>query len=180
VTNDANCSSSCDESIDMCTLADPDMTACNDGMSCNGADSCSAGSCTQHADDCAPDIGSGEQGDGAVGGCGSPPNLGPTCIQIRDCGPNHICFDGDDMTIGTGGTNASGCFTINIAPDLACRELLYAQDICSMTFPVVGGLFVAGCTAPVPLLSPMMLGGLLLALAVVALFGLRRGAGQRP
>lgn len=173
-TNDANCATSCDEDSETCTANDPAMTACNDGLSCNGADSCVEGSCTQHASNCQPDIDMGQEGDEAVSGCGAPPNLGPTCIQIRTCGEDRICFNQDDMTLGTGGTDATGCFTIELGAALVCNDRIYAQDVCSMTFPVVGAIFGTDCIVPAPLLSPMMFGALLAALSAVALFGLRR------
>lgn len=44
---DAECNESCNEGDENCTGADPDGSACNDGLFCNGAaDQCNAGSCS--------------------------------------------------------------------------------------------------------------------------------------
>src|SRR5262249_55919948 len=52
---DANCSETCDETADACTGADADGSACNDGLFCNGTDTCTSGACTTHAGDpCLP------------------------------------------------------------------------------------------------------------------------------
>jgi hypothetical protein len=42
---DADCSESCDEGADSCTAADPDGSACPDGLFCNGAETCTSGTC---------------------------------------------------------------------------------------------------------------------------------------
>lgn len=45
---DADCSESCNETNDNCTANDPNGSACNDGIYCNGQDTCASGSCTNH------------------------------------------------------------------------------------------------------------------------------------
>jgi hypothetical protein len=45
---DADCSETCDESVNACSGNDPDGSACNDGLFCSGTDTCLAGSCSQH------------------------------------------------------------------------------------------------------------------------------------
>ena len=46
---DANCSESCDEGTDACTAADPDGSACDDGLLCTAEETCSSGSCATGA-----------------------------------------------------------------------------------------------------------------------------------
>jgi hypothetical protein len=54
-TTDANCSASCNEGADNCTSADPNGTACADGLFCNGTDTCTGGTCATHTGDpCLP------------------------------------------------------------------------------------------------------------------------------
>ncbi|NOZ78472.1 MAG: hypothetical protein GXP48_04685, partial [Acidobacteria bacterium] len=48
---DGNCSESCDEQGDTCTAADLDGNVCDDGLFCNGEDTCSGGSCSAHTGD---------------------------------------------------------------------------------------------------------------------------------
>jgi hypothetical protein len=110
---DGDCSESCNEAANNCTLADPDGSACTDGLFCTGVDSCSGGSCSVHAGDpCLPgevcdeeaDICSGtpscsdgfdNDGDGAVDypadiGCKDPswPTENPECDDGIDNADN--------------------------------------------------------------------------------------------
>src|SRR4029450_86001 len=80
---DGDCSESCDESLDNCTLADPNGSACTDGLFCNGTDTCSAGACTTHTGDPCP----GPDGDG---------NCSESC---NEAGENCLLAD----------PNGSGC-----------------------------------------------------------------------
>jgi hypothetical protein len=43
-----NCAESCDENADTCTAPDPDGSLCDDGLYCNGVDSCVGGTCELH------------------------------------------------------------------------------------------------------------------------------------
>ena len=45
---DLRCNESCSEAARACTAADPDASSCDDGLLCNGADSCSGGLCSVH------------------------------------------------------------------------------------------------------------------------------------
>ena len=45
----SNCNESCNEANDSCTAYDGNGAACNDGLYCNGSDTCSAGGCNSHA-----------------------------------------------------------------------------------------------------------------------------------
>jgi hypothetical protein len=46
---DGNCAESCNEAADDCTANDPNLSTCNDGLFCNGTDSCNGlGACANH------------------------------------------------------------------------------------------------------------------------------------
>jgi len=116
----------------------------------------------------------GEEGSGSVMGMGRP-NLGPTCIQIVDCGPDGICGtpgDADDTVIGTGGTNSAGKFTITVSP-LTCREKLFALDVCAIP-PRMGPVFVITCIPAAPTMSPAMIALLAATLSLVGLLSVAR------
>ncbi len=68
-----------------CTM-DPDGSACNDGLYCDGADACSAGACTAHS------------GDPCIGG---PPCAGTCNEAAGSCNDpsGTACNDGDPGTI---------------------------------------------------------------------------------
>ncbi len=87
---DANCSESCNESLDNCTGPDPNGSACNDGLFCNGSDSCNNGACSVHSGNPCP----GTDGDG---------NCAESCFEAgRTCtasDPNgSLCNDGNATT----------------------------------------------------------------------------------
>jgi len=46
---DSNCRESCDEELGECIARDPDGAACDDGIFCNGLDTCMSGVCQGHA-----------------------------------------------------------------------------------------------------------------------------------
>src|ERR1700687_5818714 len=123
-----------------------------------------------------PLITMGQAGSSTVMGFGLPNET--DCIQIFDCGPDHICGgpgDTDDILLNPtpGSTDASGKFTITLNAPLRCREELFARDICQ-TPPVDGPAFVVFCIPAVPLLSPSMLLVLAGALTLVGLLALAR------
>ena len=82
---DGNCSESCNEVADDCTAADPDSSACTDGLFCTGSDSCSGGTCSSHT------------GDPCAGG----PECADTCNEATD-----DCFDPSGTSCGA---DASVC-----------------------------------------------------------------------
>jgi trimeric autotransporter adhesin len=115
---DGNCAESCDEGNDLCTAADPDGSACTDGVFCNGADTCNAGLCAGHA------------GDPCAGGseCANVCNeAGTTCALTAGtpCSTDgNVCTD--DECNGTG--------TCAHAPNTApCDDALYCNgsDVCA-------------------------------------------------
>ena len=84
---DVDCMESCDEAADSCTANDPDASACDDGMTCNGADSCVAGSCSAHEGTC--------QAAGAGGATGQGGGRDPLRAGKADPGPGSL-----EVTLG--------------------------------------------------------------------------------
>jgi len=111
--------------------------------------------------------------DGSVSGSGSP---GCNLIQICKIGggsvtPSTPPCDAPDTLIGSGPANASGQFSIAIAPPLQNRECIYAFDTCTV---LASAVRCAVAPAPASALSER---GVLLAvgaLGLVALFGMAR------
>lgn len=94
-TTNIDCSESCNEMTDACTANDPNGTACNDGVFCNGADTCSGGACSVHPGD----------------PCGGPDG---DCNCEESCDENADNCQGNDPTAsscdgGLGFCNAAGC-----------------------------------------------------------------------
>ena len=111
-------------------------------------------------------------GDTGAGGRGEP-NLPDGCIVICTTGPNHIdetdgsaagC-GGDDVPLGSGGTDASGNFQSGGQPGIPLAQppmdgdLVCVADVCT---PLDGNCVLITDPAPAPLLSGW---GILLALA---------------
>jgi len=87
---DGDCAETCDEDADACSAADPDSSPCDDGVFCNGADTCSAGSCVINA------------GDPCAGGS----DCGSSCDEVNDnCG----VVDGAPCDDGLFCTGADSC-----------------------------------------------------------------------
>jgi hypothetical protein len=97
---DGNCAESCDETTDACTAADPNGSACGDGLFCNGPDTCVSGFCNQHAGDPCP----GADGDS---------DCSETCSEAADACTgndphNSACSDGLFCN-GTDACSAGSC-----------------------------------------------------------------------
>jgi hypothetical protein len=97
---DSNCAETCNEASDACTAADPNQSACNDGLFCNGADTCSSGACTQHA---------GDPCDGADGdeNCSETCNEGTDSCTAAD--PNGTTCDDTLFCNGADACAAGAC-----------------------------------------------------------------------
>ncbi|MCC6524467.1 MAG: hypothetical protein IT373_17560 [Polyangiaceae bacterium] len=83
---DGDCSETCREANDDCNGNDPDASGCNDGLYCNGTDTCSTGACSVHSGNPCP----GPDGDG---------DCSETCREANDdCNGNDldssVCNDG--------------------------------------------------------------------------------------
>jgi hypothetical protein len=94
---DADCTETCDEGADSCTGADPNASPCDDGLFCNGSDTCSAGACTAHAGDPCDgadgDLNCAETCDEAADVCGADPD-GSACDDGLACNGDDTCTDG--------------------------------------------------------------------------------------
>ena len=98
IDGDADCSESCSDSAEGCDGVDPDGAPCDDGVFCNGADSCSAGSCSVHEGSPCP----GPDGDGdcsescdeAVADCSAPDPGGSPCSDGLFCNGIDSCLGG--------------------------------------------------------------------------------------
>ncbi len=128
------------------------------------------GTCSVHAPPCVPTVLAGAIGGSTTVRGLADPNQGPTCIQVRDCDGDRVCASSDDITIGSGGTNARGEFTIRVLPALTCGEMLYVVDTCQQTR---GPATIVSCVAA-PLLAPRMHLLLVATLALLGLVGLHR------
>ncbi len=95
---DGNCSESCNEANDTCSAADPNGSACNDGLFCNGTDSCSSGACTQHQGSPCPgadgDNDCSESCSDSAGGCTGDDPEGSPCNDGVFCNGADFCANG--------------------------------------------------------------------------------------
>ena len=95
---DGNCSESCNEAADNCTAPDPNGSACNDGLFCDGTDTCNGGTCSAHTGDPCP----GPDGDGncsescneAADNCTAPDPNGSACTDGLFCNGSDTCNGG--------------------------------------------------------------------------------------
>jgi uncharacterized membrane protein YgcG len=68
---DGDCAESCQEGTGLCADPDPNGSACDDGIACNGTDQCMSGACSVHGAECGGAGGTGASGgSGGVGGSG--------------------------------------------------------------------------------------------------------------
>jgi hypothetical protein len=121
---DSNCSESCKESTDTCNAPDPNGSSCNDGVFCNGADTCSSGSCSQHAgspctgqqvcneaqDKCeTAGCPSGNSCNDGIFCNGSDTCFGNSCSVHAGspCSSSQTCNESTDTCVNTGGTPPS-------------------------------------------------------------------------
>jgi hypothetical protein len=112
---DSNCSESCNEAADNCTLADPNGSACTDGLFCNGTDTCSGGACATHTGDPCP----GADGDA---------NCSESCNEAADnctlADPNGSACTGNGTNECSNADTCSGgaCNNNNVAAGTACTD----------------------------------------------------------
>lgn len=146
---DGNCSESCNESLNNCTGPDPNGSACNDGLYCNGADSCSNGSCSVHSGNPCP----GPDGDGncaescseTARACTAADPTGSTCNDGNSSTTNDACSagvcvgtpivvncdDGNPCTVDT--VSGTTCLHSSAPTGTACNDGLFCNgaDSCS-------------------------------------------------
>jgi hypothetical protein len=111
-----------------------------------------------------------EPGDGTIPGTSNPCNLIDICL-IGGGGvtPSNPPCTAPDSILGSGPSN--GTFNIPITPPLTVNQCIYAYDTCNM---LVGNVACARQPAPAPALSPRGTLFAVIALSLVALFGLLR------
>ncbi|MBN2243370.1 MAG: hypothetical protein JW793_11835, partial [Acidobacteria bacterium] len=95
---DADCSESCNEASDNCTANDTNGSSCNDGIYCNGTDSCSAGLCSIHTGNPCPgpdgDIDCSESCNEASDNCTATDPNGSFCSDGNPATTNDACQSG--------------------------------------------------------------------------------------
>ncbi len=115
---DNDCGESCNEGASDCTAADPDGAACNDGVFCNGSDSCQAGACFQHGGDPCPgpdgDANCAESCNEGAGDCTAADTDGSACADdgLFCTGPEQ-CQGGSCNSLGNPCTPPGSCDDIN-------------------------------------------------------------------
>ena len=96
--DDVDCAESCDEATDSCGAEDVDGAACNDGVFCNGDDSCSAGTCVTHSGNPCPgpdgDSDCAESCNEASDACTAHDNNGSSCDDGLFCNGEDNCSAG--------------------------------------------------------------------------------------
>ncbi len=120
---DGDCSEACNETNDNCTANDPNGGSCNDGLYCNGNDTCQNGSCSQHTGDpCAARVGDGD-GDCSEAcnetnnNCTANDPSGSSCSDGLYCNGSDTCngsgscsqHAGDPCQGGLRGTCSNSC-----------------------------------------------------------------------
>ena len=100
--------------------------------------------------------------------------------MIFDCGVVEspaICYNGNDVPIGTGLKQPDGHFVIPVSPPLRPGQVIYATDGC--TDPVLTGPDeVVPSASPAPVLSLDGMLALVALLTLVGAVGLRTGRTQ--
>jgi len=120
---DADCSESCDETEDACSAPDPDDSACDDGLYCTGADTCSSGACLGAGDPCAANVGDDDEdcsescsestddcseADPDDSPCSGGICAGGACVPVGG-GEDGGADAGADATAVTGSRSDGGC-----------------------------------------------------------------------
>jgi cysteine-rich repeat protein len=95
---DGNCSESCDETADACSGPDTNGAACDDGLFCNGTDTCGGGTCSVHTGDpCFAgdgDANCAESCDDTLDTCSAPDTDGSACDDSLFCNGADTCQGG--------------------------------------------------------------------------------------
>jgi hypothetical protein len=129
----ADCSESCDDGADNCSANDPDGSTCDNGAYCDGTDTCSAGSCSNHGGNpCAgEDVGPScnDSCDDGTDSCTAADLAGTSCSDGLYCNGADTCNGS-----GTCGHGGDPCSTNYADADCAgtCNE---GSDNCSGAEP---------------------------------------------
>ena len=105
--------------------------------------------------------------------CGTAaPDLPGTCLEVCEVGlDNQPGTPDDDCTLGTGGTDASGMFCIDLTRPLVQGDRIFVKDTCNGTSGSVSNVFGA---APAPALSGAAIAIALAMLGLIGVVSLRR------
>lgn len=141
---DAYCSESCNEALDNCSAPDPNGSPCDDGLWCNGSDSCQNGSCIIHAGSPCP----GPDGDND---CRESCNESARTCTASDLN-NSPCNDGNPATtndVCTGGVCTGTPININCDDGNPCTIDTISGSNCVYSSAPIGtpcndGLFCNG------------------------------------
>jgi hypothetical protein len=141
----------CNESTDSCTAADPNGSACDDGLFCTGLDFCASGTCSAHTNDPCP----GPNGDGdcsescdeSADSCAAADPNGAPCDDGLFCTGADACVGGScsdhpappcagpdgDADCGESCDEATQTCTANDPNGSACNDGLFctADDSCN-------------------------------------------------
>ena len=120
---DADCVESCDEVTDACTANDPNGSTCDDGVFCNGTETCFSGVCgNPNGDPCLVNVGDAdtdcsESCDEASDSCTSQDPDGSACSDGFFCTGTETC------TAGACGSSTGDPCTVNVGDaDFDCSE----------------------------------------------------------
>jgi hypothetical protein len=164
---DDDCSESCDEATDGCTAADPNNSACDDGLYCTGVDTCTGGACVPAGDPCAGTVGDGdtdcsESCNEAADDCtaydpeGSSCDDGLYCTGVDTCASGACVSAGDPCGASIGDADADcseSCdetthlCTANDPEGSACDDGLYCTLMETCAAGTCGGSPADPCAA---------------------------------
>lgn len=130
-------------------VGQPNGTPCNDGVFCNGADSCSGGACVVHAGNPCPgpdgDGNCAESCNGATQSCTTNDPNGSACNDVNTCTTgdacqNGVCVSGGPASNGTPCSDGNDCTTGDTCQGGSCTSGAAAPNgtLC------VDGLFCNG------------------------------------
>ena len=92
---DGDCSETCNEATNSCTGNDPNGSSCNDGLFCNGNDTCSNGLCVGHSGDPCPgadgDSDCSERCNELLNNCTAHDPNGSVCASDGEICTNDVC-----------------------------------------------------------------------------------------
>ena len=162
---DNDCSESCDEDTDSCTAEDPSGSACDDGIYCNGVDTCLAGVCTPSTIDPCPgpngNDNCAESCDESSASCtGNDPDGASCANDTKTChggaclaGPGTLCADGSECgsTYCVDGVccDEATCAPYRCGPAGACGATCTANGDCVTGYRCsVDGQCISDAAAP--------------------------------
>ena len=154
--HDADCSESCNEEADSCTANDPLGALCDDGVFCNGTDSCGSGICGVHVGDpCAEPLDGDctDSCDEIAEDCIAIDPNGTPCSDGVACTGDDRCQGGSCIAGAPGSGRASGLvFTGPSNLSWAAVPVATTYDVVRGTLSLLAGAGFASatdaCTGP--------------------------------